>query len=336
MVVAEAELARRAEHPVGPDAGHLAAADLHPVGHGRADGGQGHEVASRHVERAAADLQRLAVAGVDDDLVDLVGALDGPRSPAPGPRRCRRAPRPAAPCPRRPSRGRRAGRPARPDRPRTERSPATKRAGPSRGTPSGGVGGGRGGQRLRRSPPPARDGSAGPSTRLSGRGRTVTRRSSPKASDDHQNWVRKRMSLVKRSRRSSTPWRLIASRSRPKPNAKPCHSSGSMPAGGQHVGVDHPAPAQLEEGAVGPDDVVLGRRLGEGEVGRAEAGREVAAEVGLGERVEGAGQVGEGDVAVDDQPLDLVEHRHVGGVGGVLAEHPAGHDRVEGRLAARS
>ena len=50
---------------------------------------------------------------------------------------------------------------------------------------------------------------------------------------------------------------------------------------------------------------------------------EVAAEVGLGERVDGAGEVGEGDAPVDDQPLDLVEHREVGGVGRVLAEHPA-------------
>ena len=61
---------------------------------------------------------------------------------------------------------------------------------------------------------------------------------------------------------------------------------------------------------------------------------EVAAEERLGERVERAGQVGEGDVAVDHQALDLVEHRHVGGVGGVLPEHPAGHDHVEGRLLA--
>src|SRR3546814_10220153 len=45
----------------------------------RADGGQRHEVAGGHVERAAADLERLAVTGVDEDLVDLVGALEGPR-----------------------------------------------------------------------------------------------------------------------------------------------------------------------------------------------------------------------------------------------------------------
>ena len=60
-------------------------------------------------------------------------------------------------------------------------------------------------------------------------------------------------------------------------------------------------------------------------------GREVAAEVGLGEPVDGAGQVGERDAPVDDQALDLVEHRQVGGIGGVLAERAAGHDRVDGR-----
>ncbi len=50
--------------------------------------------------------------------------------------------------------------------------------------------------------------------------------------------------------------------------------------------------------------------------------------------VDGAGQVGEGDASVDDQALDLVEYRRVGGVGGVLLEHPPRHHRVEGRLAA--
>ena len=52
-VVAEAELAARAEHAVRPLAAHLAPADLQAVGHRRAEGGQRHEVADRHVERAA-------------------------------------------------------------------------------------------------------------------------------------------------------------------------------------------------------------------------------------------------------------------------------------------
>ena len=46
------------------------------------------------------------------------------------------------------------------------------------------------------------------------------------------------------------------------------------------------------------------------------------AEERLGERLDRAGQIGEGDAAVDDQALDLVEHRHVGGVGGVAAGRP--------------
>ena len=86
VVVAEAELARRAQHPVRPLAPHLAPADLHAVGHGGAQRGQRHEIAGGHVEGAAHDLQRLAVAGVDVDQVDLVGVGMRARSPAPGPR----------------------------------------------------------------------------------------------------------------------------------------------------------------------------------------------------------------------------------------------------------
>ena len=39
--------------------------------------------------------------------------------------------------------------------------------------------------------------------------------------------------------------------------------------------------------------------------------------------------------AVDDEPLDLVEHRHVGGVGRVPAEHPARGDDVDRRRAGQ-
>ena len=108
----------------------------------------------------------------------------------------------------------------------------------------------------------------------------------------------------------------------PKPKAKPGHSSGSMPHVAQHVGVHHAAAAQLEPAGLGARaaalalaeqavDVELGRRLGEREVRRAQARVDRPAEVGRGERLEGAGQVGEGDALVDDQALDLVEHRHV-------------------------
>jgi hypothetical protein len=49
------------------------------------------------------------------------------------------------------------------------------------------------------------------------------------------------------------------------------------------------------------------------------------------ERLDGAGQVGEGDAAVDDESLDLMEDGHVRGVGRVAPEHTAGHHDVERR-----
>ena len=45
VVVAEAELARRAEHPLGLDAEDAAPGDRAPVGHRRAERGQRHDVA---------------------------------------------------------------------------------------------------------------------------------------------------------------------------------------------------------------------------------------------------------------------------------------------------
>ena len=77
VVVAHAQLARRAEHAVRPLAPQLAAGDLQAVGHHGAERGQRHEVADGHVEGAAADLQRLAVAGVDVDELDAVGRRVG-------------------------------------------------------------------------------------------------------------------------------------------------------------------------------------------------------------------------------------------------------------------
>ena len=59
--------------PLDTSPGQLAALDLHAAGHRRAERGERHEVAHRHVERATADLERLAVAGVDRDQLDLVG-----------------------------------------------------------------------------------------------------------------------------------------------------------------------------------------------------------------------------------------------------------------------
>ena len=57
------------------------------------------------------------------------------------------------------------------------------------------------------------------------------------------------------------------------------------------------------------------------------------AEVGLGEGLDGAGQVAEGDAAVDDQPLDLVEDREVAGVGRVEPEALARHHGVDRQRA---
>jgi hypothetical protein len=84
VVVAQAELATRAQHPVGPLTTQLAPGDLQAVGHGGADGGQRHQIADRHVERTAADLQRLAVAGVDVDQLDPVGVGVGTQVEHPG------------------------------------------------------------------------------------------------------------------------------------------------------------------------------------------------------------------------------------------------------------
>ena len=78
VVVAEAQFLGRAEHAVGPFAAHLAAGDLHAVGHHRADRRQRHQDARLQVGGAAGDLQRLPVAGVDVDQADAVGVGVGP------------------------------------------------------------------------------------------------------------------------------------------------------------------------------------------------------------------------------------------------------------------
>ena len=74
-VVGEPELLPRAQHPVGPDAAHLAADDLVAAGQDGSDRSEGHAVPHREVVRPAHDLQRLGP-GIDDDAADLVGTLD--------------------------------------------------------------------------------------------------------------------------------------------------------------------------------------------------------------------------------------------------------------------
>jgi hypothetical protein len=82
--------------------------------------------------------------------------------------------------------------------------------------------------------------------------------------------------------------------------------------------------------------VDLGRGLGEREERRAEAHLEV---VGLEEAAQEIGvhalQVGEADVLVDPQSLDLVEHRRVRRVG-VHAVGAPGRDDLDRRLCMRA
>ena len=133
-------------------------------------------------------------------------------------------------------------------------------------------------------------------------------------------------------------------RSRPKPNANPVYSSGSMPTPCEHVGVDHAAAAELDPARLrahatavaAAEDAAhreLGRRLGVGEEVGAEAGADaVVVEQAAHEGLDGAEEVGEGDAAVDGQRLDLVEHRRVAGVERLVAVGAAGRDHEDRRL----
>ena len=82
-------------------------------------------------------------------------------------------------------------------------------------------------------------------------------------------------------------------------------------------------------------DIDLGRGLGEREVAGAEADRHVVAlEIGAHEIGQAALQVPHVHAPVDQQPLDLMEHRRVGGVA-VAAVGAAGGDDPERRLAGQ-
>ena len=131
---------------------------------------------------------------------------------------------------------------------------------------------------------------------------------------------RKRMSLSTKVRISSMPWRIMASRSSPNPNAKPCHSSGSMPTAVKTLGSTMPQPPSSiqpvweqtrQPGAVAEHaaDGELGGGLGVGEVVGAEPGADgLVVEEAAGEHLDGAEQVGHGEVVVDGEALELVEH----------------------------
>src|SRR6202011_858913 len=107
----------------------------------------------------------------------------------------------------------------------------------------------------------------------------------------------------------------------------------------QHLWVHHPAAEDFEPVAAGADlqfaalaraaDVDFGRRLGEREIARAEADRQVVeAKKGAAEFDQAALQMAHMARPVDTQPLDLVEHRRVRRIM-VAAEGPAGDDDAD-------
>ena len=151
------------------------------------------------------------------------------------------------------------------------------------------------------------------------------------------------MSPSMNRRRSGTPYLSATIRSAPMPKAKPGVALGVDAARRQHVRVDHPAAEDLEPALAAAEPatlaaaqaaahVHLGRRLREREEVRAQPDAAVRAEHLAHEVLERALEIAERDALVDDEPLDLREHRQVAGVGDVAAVHPARHERVDRRL----
>src|SRR5680860_172886 len=118
-------------------------------------------------------------------------------------------------------------------------------------------------------------------------------------------------------------------------------------AGREHPRVHHTAAAPLDPALALARAAVLDRRrlaaadeapevdlgagLGEREVRRPEARGDAGPEDRLGEVVQRTLEVGHGDALVDDESLDLVEHRTVRGVVLVGAEDSAGTHDVDRR-----
>ena len=98
-------------------------------------------------------------------------------------------------------------------------------------------------------------------------------------------------------------------------------------SGLQHIRVDHTAAAPFEPACaallVREPQVEFGARLGEREVARTQTGLGFRAEHGHGKLIEHALQVGHGQMLVDRKSLHLVEHRRMGGVELIGAEHAA-------------
>ena len=118
------------------------------------------------------------------------------------------------------------------------------------------------------------------------------------------------------------PYFSMAMRSMPKPQAKPWYSSGSSPQFCKHVRMHHAAAENLQPILAFAEtdlalvalalDVDFERRLGEREERRAEAHlHAVDLEERLAEFFQDPFQVAEVRALVDDQALDLVEHRRV-------------------------
>ena len=111
----------------------------------------------------------------------------------------------------------------------------------------------------------------------------------------------------------------------------------------QHVRMHHAAAEDFQPRLAGPDlqlaffprtaHVHFGGRLGEREVVRAELGRHaVGLEEARDEGFQHPFELAHMRALVDDEALDLMEHRRVGLVG-IAAEHPARRDQAEGRPA---
>ena len=93
-----------------------------------------------------------------------------------------------------------------------------------------------------------------------------------------------------------------------------------------------PAPIFSSPPVARAADIDLGRGLGEREIARPEAHRQIVdAEKGAAELDQAALEVAHMGRAVDHQPLDLVEHRRMGRVV-VAAEGAARHDDADRRL----
>src|SRR5574340_617927 len=99
----------------------------------------------------------------------------------------------------------------------------------------------------------------------------------------------------------------------------------------QHVGVHHAAATDFQPAAV-PAHVHLGRWLGEREERGAETHAQIIAlKEALQEILHHALEVGEADLFIDPQALDLVEHRRMSGIGIDAVDAP-GRDDLQRRL----